>query len=70
MLEKYAIEVNDRTQALCTFLNDGVHLDVQDPITVLVCTINGPREITTKLKRYSEPFNDEGELEADYIVLK
>lgn len=68
MLTKYVIEVNERTQDLCMFLNDGLRPEVYDQPTWLVLTIDGPREITSKLQHESEPLS--GDSEDTYIFLK
>jgi hypothetical protein len=66
----YVIEVNERTQDLCEFLNDGVRPGLQTPPSWLLCIIDGPREITTSLKHPNERLNPDGVMEQEYIFLK
>jgi hypothetical protein len=68
MPQKYVIEVNERTQDLCMFLNDGLRPGLQTPQSWLVCSIDGPREITTKLQHQNEPLS--GDSKETYIFLK
>jgi hypothetical protein len=39
---------------LVTFLNDGVRPETKKETTFLICEVNGPREITTKVVTESE----------------
>lgn len=69
-MPKYVIEVNERTQDLCMFLNDGIRPGLQTPRSWLRCSIDGPREITTKLMHPSETMNESRVTEESYIFLK
>jgi hypothetical protein len=50
VLPKYVIHINERTLDLVMFLSDGHKPEIQEDNTYLVCEINGPREITSKIE--------------------
>jgi hypothetical protein len=59
-MSKYAIAINEETMDLVTFLNDGFRPPIAPirPLT-LICEVNGPREITTKIEDTLEVFGEE-----------
>lgn len=66
-MPKYAIAITDETRDLVTFLNDGIHppLAPLRPLS-LICEVNGPREITTKIEDTLETFGEEPN---EYLVI-
>lgn len=50
---KYGIRITSDTIDLVTFLNDGVRPEIKED-TFLICEVNGPREITTKVMELEE----------------
>lgn len=67
MPQKYAIRISDRTLDLVQFLNDGHRLQVEEETTYLVCEINGPREITSKVQPEDELYEENG-IAKDYLT--
>lgn len=65
MPKKYAVIINEDTYSLVVFLNDGVAPTVDKTMkgdAYLVCEVNGPREITTKITYESEMYDTNGHL--------
>lgn len=60
-MPKYAIAITEDNMDLIMFLNDGIRPNThKDDKTYLVCEINGPREITTKVEFEHELYNKQG----------
>jgi hypothetical protein len=73
-MSKYAIPITPRTFDLVVFLNDGVspvtHIQGGfSPKDYLVCEINGPREITTKVWKYDELYGENGALKVNGVTV-
>lgn len=50
----YGFEITPDNMPLVTFLNDGVAPQLKSDPTFLICEINGPCEITTKVVTRAE----------------
>lgn len=52
-LVRHGIRITPDSIDLVTFLNDGVRPEIKEN-TFLICEVNGPREITTKVMTLEE----------------
>lgn len=59
-MPKHAININERTRDVITFLNDGVPPRPDEDNHYLICEFNGPREITSKIMHEDELYDKDG----------